>query len=468
MKSKMYRAIRYVWRGLPYEFRAWLWAIRRGDPTTTGAVWLHRALRRIRSGSVTRSLKASAAPDHPAFLERVVTTPYVAHKLLKRADVQDALRKTSYQKFLDSYSELSQERPNYLVRSPPPHELLTAALADPALADALRLRDLQVLLTLADERTAIQIVSTPSLIEKLLDDDVVLAAVRRRALDDGPDSYATRIAQEIGGRPDYKRSLFDRLATNNSITAVRCGSSTVIASLADYGIAKELFVTGEFELAHFRNYLSLRPTRKRTHFVDVGANLGSHTLYAVRDADYSMALALEPDPRNLRLLRANLALNDVNERVTVMPIAAGKEDSIIALFQSSINWGDTRIFPVVQDGWDRIDVKTMPLDQIVNTKGINLPETTFWIDVQGAEVDVLEGAHECLSSGADLVIEFWPHELHRNGRLHTMVSILQATNRVIVDLENGQRILPTSLRDLTNEMLDLGDSAFLDLVLLAP
>jgi len=62
----------------------------------------------------------------------------------------------------------------------------------------------------------VQLTSQPEYLAKLLHDPVVFAAFRRRALEEGPGKYAVRIAQEIGGRDDYLRAVFDRLAVGGA------------------------------------------------------------------------------------------------------------------------------------------------------------------------------------------------------------------------------------------------------------
>jgi FkbM family methyltransferase len=55
--------------------------------------------------------------------------------------------------------------------------------------------------------------------------------------------------------------------------------------------------------------------------VDVGAHLGTTTITALISHGFARAVALEPDPDNLRLLRTNIALNGLVERATVVPAA---------------------------------------------------------------------------------------------------------------------------------------------------
>ena len=466
MSPSLHGFARSVWNRLPESVRGWLRSVRAGDWTTRGAVFANRVLRSIFPQRLRRKLTGGAPFDRPTWVERLIASPYVSYSLLKRADTQRALRQTSYQRFLDSYDTRAHLNSQNALGTPEADRLVKAVLLDPAFRNAFGYQDLSTIVTLADERAAVQLTSQPEYLAKLLHDPVVFAAFRRRALEEGPGKYAVRIAQEIGGRDDYLRAVFDRLAVGGGLTLARCGKSTVIVSLSDYGIAKELFSTQLFELGVFQRYLSLRNNRALKYFIDVGANLGTHTLYALQEAGFERALAIEPDPRNLPLLRANLALNGVEGRGTVLPFAVAVGQGWTELYQSAINWGDNRISSMESEGWTCTRVPTTTLDQVLKDSGFDPAALTIWIDVQGGEYGVLQGASETLASDADVVIEFWPHELSRVGQLNNMVHALKGLNRKLVRLDEGTPIDLASIADLAQDLLHQGPRGYLDIALL--
>ncbi len=61
--------------------------------------------------------------------------------------------------------------------------------------------------------------------------------------------------------------------------------------------------------------------------IDVGAHIGTTTIKAIREHGFSRAITIEPDPDNLRLLRANLALNSLQEHVMVIDAALSESAS---------------------------------------------------------------------------------------------------------------------------------------------
>src|SRR5438034_2825329 len=58
-------------------------------------------------------------------------------------------------------------------------------------------------------------------------------------------------------------------------------------------------------------------------FVDVGAHIGTHTVYALRTGRFAGAIAFEPEPRNASLLARNLAENALADAAVIVPKAAG-------------------------------------------------------------------------------------------------------------------------------------------------
>ena len=61
-------------------------------------------------------------------------------------------------------------------------------------------------------------------------------------------------------------------------------------------------------------------------FVDIGANVGNHTLYAAMFLDAARVIPVEPNPLALRLLLLNVMLNGVDDRVVKTGLGFGLSD----------------------------------------------------------------------------------------------------------------------------------------------
>lgn len=174
------------------------------------------------------------------------------------------------------------------------------------------------------------------------------------------------------------------------------------------------------------------PLRGRA-FVDVGANIGTATLVALKRFGATRALALEPHPANLRLLRMNLIANELEERVTVMGVAASDGPGELELEMATHNIGDHRIRTGAESGHGAVDeaaravigVPAARLDEAVAEAGIGCDEIGLvWIDVQGHEPQVLIGADSLIEAAVPILIEYWPYGLKRAGGLDTLHRII--------------------------------------------
>jgi len=138
--------------------------------------------------------------------------------------------------------------------------------------------------------------------------------------------------------------------------------------------------------------------------IDCGANIGYFTLLAAHAAGPAgLVIAVEPEPRNLALLRANVWLAGA-ANVEVLPVAAGRERGFLGLREPDAQ--NTGSFEA-HDDWepgDRI-VPSLPLDDVLAGMTVDVVK----VDVQGSDHDVIAGMREALarSPGAVVLTEFW-------------------------------------------------------------
>lgn len=117
------------------------------------------------------------------------------------------------------------------------------------------------------------------------------------------------------------------------------------------------------------------------YYVDCGANLGNHSAYFATQTEAVHVFAIEPSPHNIQKCTEFLAVNGLLEKVSLLPIAGASHKGIIE-FDLQINLHDT---------W-RIRAYASCLDDIL-PMGIGLMK----IDVEGAEVDLLQGCSRILT-----------------------------------------------------------------------
>ncbi|OHY34153.1 FkbM family methyltransferase [Cylindrospermopsis raciborskii] len=147
------------------------------------------------------------------------------------------------------------------------------------------------------------------------------------------------------------------------------------------------------------------------------------------------AIAWEPDPENFKLLRCNIILNDLEEKVTLYNLALGRDSGKTLKFElSEDNFGDHRIRVSDDSGKYHeesrkiIEVKSETLDSYIDIfrqENLSGNQLILWIDVQGYEGEVLAGARTLIEQMKPAIgMEFWPYGLDRAGGIDSLIEAI--------------------------------------------
>jgi FkbM family methyltransferase len=135
-------------------------------------------------------------------------------------------------------------------------------------------------------------------------------------------------------------------------------------------------------------------------FVDVGAHCGS--LSIPFESFFEKVLSIEPLPDNYRALERNIALNDLQPKITAFNLAAGATNARGTLF---IEKDDTSSLIRMEAPAGSLDVTVRPIDDVLNDEGVQAAEVRLLkVDVEGAEMDVLAGARDLLEKGSPILV----------------------------------------------------------------
>ncbi|HEX8371020.1 MAG TPA: FkbM family methyltransferase [Pyrinomonadaceae bacterium] len=211
---------------------------------------------------------------------------------------------------------------------------------------------------------------------------------------------------------------------------IETANGLLSCSSRDWLIGKHLFVRRNYELdfikasVGFLQSEGLLKTGKNRAVVDIGANLGMICIALLRERFFEKAIAFEPSPRNFRLLRKNVAQNDLNDKIECFPLALSSENKKIEFEIDETNSGDSRVRKTVGSGELKehkrrtVAVEAKTFDAFLRENKTIEPNEIdlFWIDIQGHEGHFFKGAQEFFRKYKIPVInEFWGYGILRSG-----------------------------------------------------
>ena len=269
--------------------------------------------------------------------------------------------------------------------------------------------------------------------------------------------------------PDKRRSLprwlaFELLRALTPLASVEGDGIRYVVRTQDRGVSRMTYITGHYDLdvmedavARLQRLLGRDVLRGRT-FVDVGANVGTTSIPAVRRFGAARSVAFEPAEDNFRILSANVALNDLADRIDARQVGVSDAPGRALLELAPRNSGDHRVRTGAAAGaFDAYhesrrptaEVQLVRLDDALEELGVEIADVgLLWIDTQGHEGHVLAGASRLLAAGVPVVCEYWPYGLRRAGGLERFNATVATAFSEVVDARAGDPLPASRVAEL--------------------
>ena len=209
------------------------------------------------------------------------------------------------------------------------------------------------------------------------------------------------------GRPVLRDTVMHALAARGHFVFCDLGDARFFVDPSDRVVGAWLMWHGGWQRREIDQAIAVLAASGRLAagavFVDVGANIGTHTVYALRTGRFGRAVAFEPEPKNARLLRMNIETNGLADAVTVVAKAAGEGEATATLYLHPRNKGAHAIgAPPSDDGLDRIEVPVVRVETALADLGLTTPQIgLIWIDAEGHEPQIIRGLGRLLDARAD-------------------------------------------------------------------
>ncbi|ELS04773.1 methyltransferase, FkbM family [Xenococcus sp. PCC 7305] len=203
------------------------------------------------------------------------------------------------------------------------------------------------------------------------------------------------------------------------------------------------------ECLHFLSAKALISSEKNC-FLDIGANIGSTSIYAIKSKYFTQAICFEPSQLNYQFLLWNSQLNGLQNKIQCLKYGIADTIGTQELICSPTNCGDFRLniatnhatnnnlFAEENFTSEQVDFTT--LDSLLADKVISIENIgVIWIDCQGSEGLVFAGGNNFFRQlSVPIYTEFWPYGLKRINCQDQYFDFLKQYGKAFVRFVNNQ------------------------------
>jgi FkbM family methyltransferase len=177
--------------------------------------------------------------------------------------------------------------------------------------------------------------------------------------------------------------------------------------------------------------------------IDVGAFIGTHSVYFALFCGVSEVLAYEADSLTFKALNVNMGVNGVDNVVTCVNKALGARRGVGSVVRKDkTNTSANYVKFVAAENLDQVEVARLDDELLARNSA---PVQLIKIDVEGAEVAVLKGAREVICRSRPLLCV----EVLTASRLFKVLYMLRKEKYAVLDCLG---YVPTYILESVSEM----------------
>jgi len=181
--------------------------------------------------------------------------------------------------------------------------------------------------------------------------------------------------------------------------------------------------------------------KRNSVIYDIGSNVGMYSIYAASIRDCKV-ISFEPSFLNLELLFRNVQTNNLQDKITIVPLSLSNKNQIENFYmQEGDNiWGGAHNSSgsnKSQDGTEMLNFKVssqlaLSLDSLVEL--FSLPNPSHMkIDVDGLESVVLQGGLKTFGNSKSILIEIDEKNKDQNSEVQGLLSNLGFVKLISID-----------------------------------
>lgn len=239
--------------------------------------------------------------------------------------------------------------------------------------------------------------------------------------------------------PHFQRATYRSVARQGNLVFCRFDDHDLVVDPGDF-VGRTVLDQGDFD-RHRTNLICQRASElgKGKTVLEVGANIGTQTVYFLKSGLFEAVVSLEPDPANARILETNLLLNGLSSSVDIVSAAAGERAETLTLRRMQGNSGGAslRTERPIEKCVSEIQVDVVTLDALQDSGRFDGDDLgLIWIDAEGHEEEIFRGAKSLLAKGVPLAFEFSP-ALYENGKSRRIAEIIFASYASVSTVDNS-------------------------------
>jgi FkbM family methyltransferase len=179
---------------------------------------------------------------------------------------------------------------------------------------------------------------------------------------------------------------------------------------------------GQYDEIFKKQSYKFNTTNNQPFIIDCGSNVGVSLLYYLREFPNAKIVAFEPDKNVFAILKSNVEkMNSTN--ITLVNKGVWNADGVISFLQEGADGGQVLDNNTnVSAGAKTIEIETTSLKKYLSSKIDFLK-----IDIEGAEVEVIEDCENLLQNAQQVFIEFHS-TVGKVQKLDTILKILSKNN----------------------------------------
>jgi len=176
-------------------------------------------------------------------------------------------------------------------------------------------------------------------------------------------------------------------------------------------ISLNLFIDKGFDYKILTKAIKLLGKKNsKLTLVNIGAHIGAVCIPAIKRNNFKNLIAFEPTKRTFNILKANIFINEIDDRVQVYNLAISNKKANLHLGTTRGNTGLNRILKNKPKNTEI--VKCDILDNY--TDNLNKNNSLIFIDAEGHEPNIFLGAKKTIKKKIPIVFEFLPSGFDKN------------------------------------------------------